>query len=303
VATHKMHDDEIEISAELVRRLLAEQFPRWANLSIVRVTSAGTDNAMFRLGDELLVRLPRIPWAISQVEREHRWLPELAPHLPLAIPTPLARGEPGDGYPWPWSVYGWLEGETATIDRIRDPDEAARELAGFVRAMHAIDPAGGPPGGRGEPLATRDEEVRGAIADLEGMIDTRPAVAAWDEALRVPEWDGPPMWLHGDLLSQNLLAVDGRLCAVIDWGGVGVGDPACDAAPAWTYLRATSRDVFREALAVDDATWARGRGWALCFGLVALPYYVVTNPVLAGIARQAVEAVLDDSGGNAGGRT
>jgi aminoglycoside phosphotransferase (APT) family kinase protein len=143
-------------------------------------------------------------------------------------------------------------------------------------------------------LATRDEEVRSAIADLGDMLDTTAATAAWDAALQIAEWDGPPMWLHGDLLSQNLLAVDGRLSAVVDWGGVGVGDPACDAAPAWTYLPATSRAVFRESLEVDDATWARGRGWALFFGLVALPYYVDTNPVLAGIARSAIEAVLAD---------
>ncbi len=303
MSTGKMHDDEVEVPAELVRRLLAGQFPAWADLPLARVRSAGTDNAMFRLGDEFVVRLPRIPWAISQVEREHRWLPRLAPSLPLAIPTPMAKGAPGEGYPWPWSVYRWLDGEAATMDRVRDPDEAAADLARFVVALEAIDPKGGPRGNRGEPLASRDEEVRGAIADLEGTLDTGVATAAWEATLRVPEWDGPPMWLHGDLLSQNMLAVDGRLTAVIDWGGVGVGDPACDSAPAWAYLPAASRDVFRQALGVDEATWARGRGWALCFGLVALPYYVETNPVLAGIARQAVEAVLDDFGGNAAGPT
>ena len=294
MSTGKMHDDEVEVPAELVRRLLAEQFPQWADLPLAHVPSAGTDNSMFRLGDDLVVRLPRIPWAISQVEREHRWLPKLASSLPLAIPTPLAKGTPGEGYPWPWSVYRWLEGEAATLDRIRDPNEAAADLARFVVALHAIDPHGAPRGNRGEALESRDEEVRGAIADLDGMLDTEAATAAWEAALRAPGWDGPPMWLHGDLLSQNMLARDGRLSAIIDWGGVGVGDPACDAAPAWTYLPATSRAVFRSGLDVDDATWARGRGWALCFGLVALPYYVVTNPVLGGIARSAVESVLAD---------
>jgi aminoglycoside phosphotransferase (APT) family kinase protein len=294
MSTGKMHDDEVDVDAELVRRLVAAQFPRWADLPIERIRSAGTDNAMFRLGDDMVVRLPRQPSAVSQVEREHRWLPRIARSLPLAVPTPLAKGTFADGFPWPWSVYGWLEGETATIDRIRDADEAAADLAAFIVALHAIDPGGGPPGGRGEPLATRDEEVRDAIAALDGMLDTGAATAAWEAALQVPEWAGPPMWLHGDLLSQNLLAVDGRLRAVIDWGGVGIGDPACDAAPAWTYLPVTSRDVFRAALHVDDATWARGRGWALCFGLVALPYYVETNPVLARIARYAIAVVLND---------
>jgi aminoglycoside phosphotransferase (APT) family kinase protein len=292
--TRKMHDDEIDVPPELVRGLLAEQFPHWADLPLARVSSAGTDNAMFRLGDDMVARLPRIPWAISQVEREHRWLPRLAPFLPMSIPRPLAKGSPGDGYAWPWSVYGWLEGETATIDRVRDPDQAAADLAAFILALHAIDTVGAPRGNRGEPLATRDEEVRGAIADLDGMLDTDEATAAWEAALRIPEWNAAPVWLHGDLLSQNLLEIDGRLSAVIDWGGVGIGDPACDAAPAWTYLPATSRGAFRAALHVDDDTWARGRGWALCFGLVALPYYVETNPVLAEIARHAVDAVLDD---------
>ena len=295
----KMHVDEVETDVTLVGRLLAAQFPRWADLPIEPVRSDGTDNAIYRLGDDMAVRLPRIPAATGQVEKEHRWLPRLAPHLPIAIPVPLAKGQPAEGYPWHWSVYRWLEGENATIDRIADPRQAATELGQFVAALQRIDPAGGPPAGgnltsRGVPLATRDAETRAAIATLDDMLNTVAVTAAWEAALRVPAWGRPAVWLHGDLQSGNLLAVQGQLSAVIDFGCMGVGDPACDAMVAWTYLSADARDAFRAALPVDDATWARGRGWALSVALIALPYYQSTNPVLCDIARHAIDEVLAD---------
>lgn len=295
----KMHVDEVDTDVSLVGRLLAAQFPEWAGLSIEPVHSAGTDNALYRLGDDMAVRLPRIEAAAGHVDKEQQWLPRLAPRLPLAIPAPLAMGTPGDGYPWRWSVYRWLEGENATIERIADPSQAALDLARFIAALHRIDPTGGPPPGphnffRGVPLAMRDAPTRAAIASLDGILDTSAAMAAWDATLQVPAWHGPPAWIHGDLQSGNLLAVDGRLRAVIDFGGLGVGDPACDLMVAWNLLSGEARDVFRAALQVDDATWARGRGWALSVGLIALPYYQSTNPVLAGISRYAIEEVLAD---------
>jgi aminoglycoside phosphotransferase (APT) family kinase protein len=282
-----------------VRRLLAAQFPQWAELPLEPVASAGTDNWIYRLGDDMSVRLPRSRGAIAKVEREQRWLPVLAPQLPLAIPVPLAKGEPGQAYAHPWSVYRWLDGETATAGRLEDPGESAVQLARFVRALQAVDPAGGPPpgpenSGRGEPLAARDERTREAIAALADTIDAEAATAAWDEAVHATAWDGPPVWLHGDLLSSNLLAVDGRITAVIDWGCLGVGDPACDLQPAWSLFSGETRKAFRGAMAVDDATWARGRGWSLSVGLIALPYYRETNPVLAGIARYAIDEVVAD---------
>jgi aminoglycoside phosphotransferase (APT) family kinase protein len=297
--TGKMHADEVDTDVSLVRRLLAAQFPQWADLPIEPVESAGTDNAIYRLGEDMAVRLPRIHWAIGQVEKEQRWLPKLAPHLPLAIPVPLAKGNPAEGYPWHWSVYPWLEGENATIERIADPRQAAADLAHFITALQRIDPAGGPPPGphnfhRGVPLAMRDASTRAAIASLHGTLDTNATTAAWEAALRAPAWHGPPVWIHGDLQSGNLLALQGRLSAVIDFGCLGVGDPACDVIVAWNLLTAETRDVFRAALQVDDATWARGRGWALSFGLIALPYYHSTNPVLAGISRYAIDEVLTD---------
>jgi aminoglycoside phosphotransferase (APT) family kinase protein len=299
MSTDKMHVDEVDTDVSLVVRLLTAQFPQWADLPIKPVPSAGTDNALYRLGDDMAVRLPRIHWAAGQVNKEHEWLPRLAPFLPLAIPMPLAKGEPGEGYPWHWSVCRWLEGENATSERIANPRQAAIDLAQFVAALQQIDATGGPPPGpdnsyRGEPLAMRDTGTREAIATLRGMLDAKAATALWNAAIEAPAWHGPPVWIHGDLQSGNLLAVDGRLSAVIDFGCLGVGDPACDVMAAWLFLPAETRAVFRNALQVDDATWARGRGWALWFGLIALPYYQSTNPVLAGIARRAIEEVLAD---------
>jgi aminoglycoside phosphotransferase (APT) family kinase protein len=298
MSTGQMQPDEIHIDESLVRRLVAAQFPRWADLPIEPVPSAGTDNAIYRLGAEMAVRLPRIHWAVGLVDKEQQWLPKLAPHLPLAIPVPIARGNPAVGFPWPWSVCRWLEGENATVDRISDLREAATDLARFIAALQRIDPTGGPPAGpqnffRGVPLADRDPDVRAAIAALGGTLDTDAVTAAWEAALQAPAWDGPPVWIHGDLMSGNLLVVRGRLSAVIDFGCLGVGDPAADLSVAWNLFSGESREAFRAALGVDDATWARGRGWALR-SMGALIHYKDTNPVLAGIARRAVDEVLAD---------
>lgn len=289
----KMHADEVAVPPELVTRLLAEQFPHWANLPLAPVPSAGTDNALYRLGDEMAVRLPRIHWAVGQVEKEMRWLPKLAPRLPLAIPQPLALGEPGHGYPWRWSIYRWLDGANATPEAIADPRQAALALAEFVAAIQQLDFTD-PPTGRGVPLAERDPAVRSAIASLHNDYDPDILAAAWEMALHTPPWPGPPTWHHGDLHVGNLLARNGRLSAVIDFSCLGVGDPACDVMAAWLYLSKENRAIFRSVLGVDENTWARGKGWALSMGLMALPYYRTTNPVLAGIARRAIDEVLAD---------
>jgi aminoglycoside phosphotransferase (APT) family kinase protein len=295
----KMHADEVDIDIFLVARLLAGQFPQWADLPLSPVQSAGTDNAIYRLGDDLAVRLPRIAGATEQVDNEFLWLPRLAPHLPLAIPVPLALGQPGEGYPWSWSVCRWLEGESAQSQRPADLGQAARDLADFIAALQRLDVVGWPlpvppDSPRGVPLSTRDAPTRAAIAELSGMIDTNAATAAWNAALQVPRWHGPPIWTHGDLLPGNLLVHKGRVSAVIDFGCLGVGDPACDLIVAWALLSAQTRDIFRAALAVDGATWERGRGWALSIGLIALPYYQHTNPVFAATARRMIAEVLAD---------
>ena len=298
MCAEKMHADEVETDVPLVQRLLAAQFPQWADLPIERVASAGTDHAIYRLGDDMSVRLPRIGWATGQVEKERRWLPMLAPHLPLAIPVPLATGEPGEDYPWQWSVAPWLEGKDATGEHLRDLEEAAIDLAAFLKALQRIDTTGAPRPGRhnffrGVPLAVRDDQIRQAIPAWDGLVDVGAVTAAWEAALDAPVWDGPPVWIHGDLSPGNILAAGGRLSAVIDFGCLGVGDPATELIAAWTLFSGESRDVFRAALGVDDATWARGRGWAL-MGLGALPYYRHTNPAIVARARHTIDEVLAD---------
>jgi aminoglycoside phosphotransferase (APT) family kinase protein len=295
-----MHADEVDTDVSLVRRLLAAQFPNWADLPIEPALSIGTDNAIYRLGDDMCVRLPRIHWAVGQVDKEHEWLRKLAPHLPLAIPVPLAKGVPAEGYPWRWSVCPWLAGEVATIERIADARQTATDLAQFVAALHRIDPTGGPPPGahnshRGVPLAMRDSATRTAIASLECTIDTEAATEAWEASLKTTQWDRPPVWIHGDLMPGNLLINQGgRLSAVIDFGCLGVGDPACDMMSAWTLFSGESRELFRAALSVDDATWARGRGWALSCALIYIPYYLASNPAGVSTAQHTINEVLAD---------
>lgn len=284
-----MHENELPTDAALVRRLLAAQFPEWADLPVEPVPSSGTVNALYRLGDEMVVRLPRMEWGAGGLAKDREWLPRLAPLLPVSIPVPLAHGTPAEKLPWEWGIYPWLEGEHP------DRDADAESLAAFVSALHAVRLDGGPPARRGRSLAeVQDEDARAALRELDRSIDVAAATAAWEESLQAPFWDGPPVWVHGDLLPGNLLIRDGRLTGVIDWGGVGVGDPACDLVAAWGALSAGSREVFRRALDVDDATWARGRGWALSIGLIALPYYVDTNPVFAETARVLIREVLED---------
>lgn len=288
----RMHDDELDVDVPLVRRLLAAQLPEWAELPLERVLPAGTDNAIFRLGEEMSVRVPRIEWARTQPEKEYAWLPRLAPHLPLPVPRPLAVGEPGEGYPYRWAVHTWLPGKQATPERL-DLCRAAVELAGLVRALHRIDTAGAPRARRGQPLATQDEATRRSIATLRGVVDTDALTAAWDSALAAPLWDGPPLWVHGDLDSRNLVAHEGRLSGLLDFSCMGVGDPACDVALAWKLFSGESRSIFRAELGVDDATWARALGWVVSQSVNALSYYTLANnAVLVLDARRWLSEVL-----------
>ena len=287
---------EVQIDVPLVRRLVAVQFPQWARLAVEPVESAGWDNTIFRLGSDLAARLPRRRIGADQVRKEHQWLPMLAPQLPLAVPVPLGHGVPGEGYPWHWTVCPWLKGELAALTRVADMRGAARSLARFIAALQAIDSAGGPVHEfRGVSLAAHDHNTRALVAALRDSLDVGSALAVWDAALSAPAWTGRPVWMHGDLHPANLLVDGHELSAVIDFGLLGVGDPACDLMAAWTYLSADSRDVFRNALAVDDATWSRARGWALRFGLRAVAYSA-DNPVLGDIGRRTVAEVLADLG-------
>jgi len=294
----KMHDEEVLASPELVRRLLAAQMPQWADLPISARPLGGTDNAMYRLGDDMVVRLPRIEWAVGAAEREREWLPRLAPLLPVEIPIPLAMGNPGDGYPWLWSVYRWLDGLDPSAHLDIDRDALLGDLVGFIRAMWRVELGGGPRATRGASLERYDERTRGSIDALGGAIDRGAAIALWEDAVAVPPWPGPGVWVHEDVDARNLLVRDGRLSGVLDWSGVGVGDPLCDIAAGWKLLSAEAREAFRAELGVDDATWLRARGFTLSQAVNALTYYTSqNNPLLVGEAERWLKAVLGDRAG------
>ncbi|MGW9434863.1 aminoglycoside phosphotransferase family protein [Streptomyces sp. NPDC055607] len=285
------------LDAVLVERLIAAQFPAWAGLPVRAVESAGTDNAVFRLGDELAVRLPKAEGAEGQAEKERYWLPRLAPHLTLPVPVPVGHGAPGEGFDRPWTVCRWLDGDDAYDAPITDLAHAAAELGRFGVSLRAADATGGPASFRGGPVTAWEEGAMApAIEALgaDGTLDAAAVTGAWEAVLRLPQWRGDPVWVHADLLPGNLLTRDGRLHAVIDFGGLGTGDPACDMMAAWTLLTADTRPLFREASRVDDATWARGRGWALCWGVVTEAYYRGRNPVLASVARRTHTEALAD---------
>lgn len=295
--TSTPRDGRAGITADLVRRLLRSQFPQWGDLPIRPVEADGWDNRTYRLGADLTVRLPTAAGYVPGVDKENQWLPVLAPCLPLPVPTVLAVGEPGEGYPFPWSVRAWLPGVTAQHGHIQDHVRFARDLGGFLLALQACDPAGGPPAGehsfhRGASPAHYDLETRECLATLDGPLDGPLARAVWEAALSA-EWQGEPVWFHGDVAAGNLLVRDGVLTAVIDFGTSGVGDPACDLVIAWTLLSGPSRDVFRETVAQDDATWARARGWALWKALLGLQANEADTERVTTELR-VVAAVLDD---------
>ena len=288
----------MDIDTALVARLIGSQFPQWSGLPIYPAEPNGWDNRTFRLGPDLLVRLPSAEGYAAQVRKEQRWLPLLAPHVPLPIPVPVARGLPGAGYPWSWSVYRWLDGQPVSTADLSDLTELAATLASFLVCLQQIDPTGGPPPGphnffRGGPLETYDSETRRAIAAAQDLIDGELARAVWENALAAT-WHGRHVWVHGDVAAGNLLVQDGRLAAVIDFGCSGVGDPACDLTIAWTLLSGESRDAFRSALPLDVATWRRGRGWALWKALITYVGSLETDPAAAATARRVIDDVLDE---------
>ncbi|MER6509480.1 aminoglycoside phosphotransferase family protein [Nonomuraea sp. NPDC001636] len=285
------------IDAALVRRLVDTQFPQWAALPLRLLDPAGSDHVIYRLGDELSVRLPRHADAVGQADKEHEWLPRLAPRLPLAVPVPVEVGEPGFGYPWRWAVSRWLAGEVATVEALAGSSVAAEALAEFLVALQRFAPESVPslkarPDLAQQPLAGRDRATRAAIAALGGVFDRAAMTGLWDAAMSAPGWDRAPVWFHGDFHTGNVLTVGGRVSAVIDFGGLGLGDPAADLMIAFTLMSAGSRAVFRAALGVDEATWTRGRGWALATGLNAYTAYAAVSPrVAAQTTRQITEAL------------
>jgi aminoglycoside phosphotransferase (APT) family kinase protein len=283
-----MHDDELAIDAALVRELLAEQFPQWAALPLRSVEPAGTEHAIFRLGDALAVRLARRAGPTDPRGKQFEWLPKLAPVLPVEIPRPVAQGQPADAYPWFWEIDTWVQGETVPVEQI-DEVRAARDLVRLVQALRRVSALNAPTG-RGRPLGDLDESFRRWVASFDGDPRVRDV---WEQALAAPPWRGPPLWHHGDLDVRNWLVREGRITGVIDWGEMGVGDPACDVAVAWKLHSPDARDAFREALRVDDATWERARGWVTHQAVAILAYYTPeNNPTLYREAEAWLELVL-----------
>ena len=276
-----------------MRRLVAEQFPQWRDLPIAPVKVDGWDNRTYRLGSDMTVRLPTHESYAPAIDKEDRWLPVLAPLLPVPIPSPLAKGAPSVGYPFNWSVRRWMDGETAAPARIGSMAAFAESIAEFVLALQGIDATGGPIAGvhsfyRGTPPAYYDDETRRAVATLGDAVDGDRCLSVWDEALS-STWDGPPRWFHGDIANGNLLVSDGALVGVIDFGTSGVGDPACDLVIAWTFFSGSSRAAFRGAVAQDDGTWARARGWALWKALITL-----ADGSSVDVNRQVIAEILAD---------
>lgn len=290
--TDRMYDDEQAVDAALVRRLLARRFPTWSNRRIVPVQGSGTVNVIYRLGDDLAVRLPRRTEGADGIAREQHWLPILAPLLPVAVPEVVGVGNPTTDFPHQWSVVRWLDGTNPDPDRLGDPESLALRIAEVVRAFRRIERTDAPTAHRGGPLAPQDAATRDAITRLPEDIDAAAVTAVWDETLRVPEWQREPVWLHADLMPGNLLVRNEQLSAVLDFGTVGVGDPACDLMVAWNLLPPGLRPTFREAVDVDDDTWLRGRGRALSMSVIALPYYQNSNRSFAANARHVIREVL-----------
>ncbi len=292
MAVAMMHDDELHSDAHLVRTLLEEQFPHLATQDISRITSTGTSNAIYRLGTDLAARLPLRPSKFNQFADEHRWLHVLAPHLPLNIPVPVHQGAPSEAFPHHWSIVPWIDGNDAINNEQVDLVAAAQDLATFIRALHRLDPSGAPFRQRGVHLGVRDRHTRDAIGKAAHLVDAPAVSALWQRALDTQPWNKPMVWLHADLASGNLLFTESKLSAVIDWGMMTAGDPACDVAVAWELFDEESRHVLRQAINVDDATWERSKGWALSTAIIALPYYEHTNEFMASQAMRKVQTLV-----------
>jgi len=298
VIIKKLHVDEVDIDLRLVEILISSQFPEFSNLKIKPVAESGTDNVMFHLGNDLAIRLPRMADAESAIYKECKWLPKLAPLLPLDIPEPIAQGKAIKNYPFTWSICKWQRGENASLNKITDPHKMARDLANFISALQGIDIKGAPTPShsfhRGVSLAVRDNFTRKSILELAEVIDSKKAMSLWEDALRLPEWQNPLVWIHGDLHYGNLLAYKGELSAVIDFGAMRCGDPACDLMTAWNLFNSEIRITFRDSLNIDEPTWLRGRAWALSVAVHTLPYYKDSNPFLANLSLYTINEVLSD---------
>lgn len=291
-----MENKEIKIDLDLVTRLIKAQFPQWADLCIKPVKISGNDNRTFHLGDRMSIRLPSKECYVPQVEKEQFWLPKLKKMLPQPIPVPLAKGEPGEGYPWAWSICLWLEGQSVNQINVSNMNRFAIDLAVFLKALEKIDSSQGPDAGkhnfyRGGLLKIYDDETRQTIEKLGSQIDAETVMEIWNQALQ-SKWKRSPVWVHGDVAPSNLLVKDGKLCGVIDFGILGVGDPACDLSIAWTFFTDESREVFKQAMNLDEETWERGRAWALWKALITFQQYADDDCERAREAKFIIDEII-----------
>ena len=286
------------IDVTVARELVNSQFPHWSSHAVTRLEDEGWCNRTFRLGDNMLIRLPRHQAYAAQVEKEASWLPKLSHYLPLQIPQALALGAPSSNYPFHWSVCGWIEGQTARPENVKDMSHLARELAAFLAALQRVPQQDGPQPGphnffRGGTLSTYDAQTRAAIAAIATKLDAIAATEVWDRAL-ASRWQRDPVWIHGDVSVGNLLVKDGQLCAVIDFGNIGVGDPACDLAMYWTIFEGNARRSFKSGLDLDEETWARGRAWVLWKALILAAGLAASNSFEASKSWSIIHEVLAD---------
>jgi len=287
--------DKLDIPVTLVQELIAEQFPQWAYLPIRTVEFSGWDNKTFRLGQDMSIRLPSAQEYAAQVKKEQTWLPILASNLSIPISQPIAMGKPSKNYPFNWSVYRWIEGQSANsliIDGL-DLNIIAVQLAQFLHELHQIDSQGGPVTDRGGSPIFYDDEARSTMIQLQNLIDVNTATSVWEAAIS-SRWNKAPMWAHGDLSSGNILIQDNRLCAVIDFGSITIGDPACDLVIAWTFLKNESRQIFKKQINLDKDTWARARGWALWKALITLAPLKDKNNSDATAQLQIIDEILNE---------
>ncbi|USK74332.1 aminoglycoside phosphotransferase family protein [Peribacillus frigoritolerans] len=288
----------IKIDVDLVSKLINSQFPEWSNLEIKPVKKSGNDNKTFHLGNSMSVRLPSDEAYVPQVEKEQKWLPILAKHLSTQISEQLAKGEPSEDYPHPWSVNKWLDGETLSLENIDDSNQFANDLGEFLVELQSIDASEGPLAGehnfyRGGDIVVYDDECRDAINNNVNTFNKHLLKEIWELAL-TSKWAGEPVWVHGDIAPGNILIENGKLCAIIDFGILGVGDPSCDAAMAWTFFDDSSRKTFKNALNFDAETWNRARGWALWKALITYNYNKQSNKAVADEQCNIIEVIIND---------
>ena len=294
---------KLEITTQIATALIAEQFPQFSHLHISPVDHGGNDNRTFHLGSEMSIRLPSGEEYVRQVKKEQEWLPKIAPHLPLPIPQPIAMGMPSKCYPWNWSIYKWLEGESANSIELSDAhlETIAIQIAQFLNEFHKFDGAGAPAPGlhnwwRAAHTSIYDAETRSLIEKLKNLVDVDNASKLWQRAIN-SKWNRDPVWVHGDVASGNLLVKDNRLAAVIDFGCMGIGDPACDLTIAWTFFRGKSREIFRANLHLDEETWARARGWAIWKALYEVSVIEDQNGAALAKQRQIIDDVIKEDRG------